>query len=248
MSTKLESNQLEDLSIVEAKVAAGAITSGKLATDSVTTVKITDANVTADKLATDSVTTDKIVDSNVTTAKIADDNVTTAKIADGNVTEAKLASGVLVQDYVELVDSKSDGTDGGSSVTGSWQTRDVNTEVADDGGVCALSSNQVTLSAGTYDINVLSPFIIVGGVRIRLYNVSDSSQEIISPSFIVGQTQLYTHNGFAELAGRFTIASSKTFRIEYMCQVATATVGLGADDAITAGAEIYTKVQLWKVS
>jgi len=93
---------IDDLGIVNAKLANnsvsttkivdGNVTNAKLATDSVTTIKIVDENVTNAKLATDSVSTIKIVDENVTEEKLATDSVSTVKILNGNVTNAKLAA------------------------------------------------------------------------------------------------------------------------------------------------------------
>lgn len=57
----------------------------------VATENLDDLAVTTAKLAANAVTTAKITDANVTTGKIADSNVTTGKIADANVTTAKLA-------------------------------------------------------------------------------------------------------------------------------------------------------------
>jgi len=68
-TTKIDSDNIQDLGIVAAK----------LASDSVETSKIKDSNVTTAKIATDAVETAKIKDSNVTTAKLADDETTWIK-------------------------------------------------------------------------------------------------------------------------------------------------------------------------
>ena len=89
----INSEHYVDGSIDTQHIADAQITTAKIADGSVTTAKISNGDVTTAKLADSGVTTAKIADSNVTTAKIADSNVTTAKIADSNVTTAKIADG-----------------------------------------------------------------------------------------------------------------------------------------------------------
>lgn len=128
----VDTTQLVDDAVTQAKIDSGAVgtteladlavTSGKLASNAVTTDKITDANVTLAKMATNSVDTTQLVDDSVTTAKIdagavgttelADlgvtsaklgtNAVTTAKIADANVTLAKMATNSV--DTSQIVD------------------------------------------------------------------------------------------------------------------------------------------------
>lgn len=84
------------------KIASGAIgtehiqdssiTNAKLADDSVATANIQDGSITDVKIASDSVVTDTILDAAVTTSKIADNSVTTEKLADGAVTMDVLPS------------------------------------------------------------------------------------------------------------------------------------------------------------
>ena len=73
------------------------------------------------------------------------------------------------------------GTHGGSSTSGSYQTRTLNTEVYDGIG-STLSSNQFTLPAGTYQIRARAPARGGSGVTIhkaKLYNITDSADVII---------------------------------------------------------------------
>ncbi len=61
---------------------------------------VQDGSIVAAKLATDAVETLKIKDANVTHAKLADDAVETNNIKDANVTLAKLAAGVAAGDIM----------------------------------------------------------------------------------------------------------------------------------------------------
>jgi len=61
------------------------------------------------------------------------------------------------RDYILINDTKSSGTHGGTFSSGAWRTRDLNTIVSDTGGHASLSSNQITLEAGTYECFISCP-------------------------------------------------------------------------------------------
>ena len=86
---------LGDNSVTDAKIADGAVTTGKIAADAVTAAKIVDGAVTTGKIADGAVTDAKIADNAVTTGKIAVGAVTDAKIAAGAVTDAKIVDGAV---------------------------------------------------------------------------------------------------------------------------------------------------------
>ena len=83
--------KIADKNVTTAKIADGNVTTIKIADQNVTTGKIADLNVITEKLADSAVVTDKIADYNVTTRKIQDSGVTTVKIADQNITTEKIA-------------------------------------------------------------------------------------------------------------------------------------------------------------
>lgn len=150
----------------------------------------------------------------------------------------------MYSDYVYLYDRKSATVDGGSSTSGSWQTRDVTNEVEDAGSVCALSSNQFTLQAGTYRIFASSPILRSGESQARLWNITDGALELLGTSEenISGQTQGQTRSF---VVGRFTIAGAKVFELQYRVTSSRADFGLGYSN--TAGVDnIYTTIELWK--
>lgn len=104
-------------------------------------------------------------------------------------------------------DLKSDGTSGGTSVAGSFLTRDLNTVVTNEITGASLSSNAITLPAGTYDIYATVPAFDCNSAQAVLYNTSDTSNEIIG-------TVVYSHPTSpstiqSEIKGRFTLASEK---------------------------------------
>jgi len=170
-----------------------------------------------------------------------------AKGTDGQV--LTLASGVpswtdasgVSSDFIILEDQKPDGTNGGTSSSGSWYDRVLNTEVVDTGNNCSLSSNQFTLTAGTYKIFATVPFNRASGGSIRLYNVSDSSTEVLGTLFS-------SDYGQGTIKGKFTITSSKTFKIQYWINNSHDNYGLGSGNWSDGEINVFTRVFLEKIA
>ena len=147
--------------------------------------------------------------------------------------------------YIEIRDEKAAGTAGGGFTSGVWQTRTLNTEHADTGSHASVASNQITLAAGTYEVDITCPAAVVGTHQAMLYNVTDSATTLIghSAQTATGSTVI-TH---ARITGRFTIASQKVFEIRHRCTTTKATDGMGIA-ANFGETEIYTVARFWKVA
>lgn len=147
-------------------------------------------------------------------------------------------------DLIIIRDEKTSGTDGGSSTSGSWQTRDLNTEVSDSGGHATLASNQVTLAAGTYEISAFAPAFYSGTHQARWQNITDATTEILGQNAqCVANTNATTTPAIVQ--GQFTIASSKTFELQHRVNASRASNGYGVSHGW--GTEIYSVVVLRKV-
>lgn len=146
-------------------------------------------------------------------------------------------SGTLQSYDIYIRDEKSSGTGGGSSTSG-FQTRTLNTKVLDETGNVTLSSNQFSLPSGTYIIEAYAPAGNSGHHKIKLRNVTDSSDTLI------GLAEDGASPGRAWLFGKFTIASSKTFSIQHYCENGGGQLGTATGDGTI---EIYTTVHLQKV-
>ena len=154
-------------------------------------------------------------------------------------------SSTFDSELLHVRDEKGSTTAGGSSVGASDNVRDLNTVVTNEIANASLSSNQVTLPAGTFYIEAKAPCFNAGTFRAFLYNQSDSSVVILGTS---GSTPSgYAGTYYSFVTGRFTIASSKTFEIRQYVQLSTPTNGLGASvgDGRT---NVYTDVQIWKIT
>jgi hypothetical protein len=151
-------------------------------------------------------------------------------------------TGRTYNDYILLRDEKTSGTAGGSSTSGSFQTRTLNTEVVDTGNHCTLASNQFTLDAGTYFIRAAAPAAVSDQHLIKLRNTTDSSDIIIGQgAYTSGTDSVQTH---AFLSGWFTIAASKALEIQHRVTTSKTTNGYGVPHSF--GTEVYTVVELFK--
>jgi hypothetical protein len=160
-----------------------------------------------------------------------------------------LAAGVLSSSSTVQAalfqDQKADGTAGGGSTTGSWQTRVLNTSVFNNITGASLASNQVTLAtAGTYVFYGVGAFFSRQGAH-RIRNVSDNTTVATGPSGDAATSGL----GFTTtVLGVATIASSKTFQLQYSVDAARATDGLGQAAAWTGEVEVYASLLIVRIA
>lgn len=148
------------------------------------------------------------------------------------------------RDYILIRDEKTQNTNGGTFTSGAWQTRTLNTEVNDAGGHSSLASNQITLAAGTYEVEISVPAFYVRRHQARLQNITDATTTLTGTSEVAydGTTLAVTRS---IIKGRFTIASSKTFEVQHHCEITEATNGFGVACNFTT--EVYTVAEFWKV-
>lgn len=150
----------------------------------------------------------------------------------------------LFSDYAIIQHQETSGTHGGSSVSGAWYTRPLNTEVADTGSNVAVSSNQLTIEAGTYLAIAWSSLVDTDGSLVRLYNVTDTA--LVANGHQSG-AQGANDVAVATVTTVFTLASQKVLELQY--RVATSNSGDGLGKALSwDGVEVYASVLLLKLS
>lgn len=146
--------------------------------------------------------------------------------------------------YILLQDQRPSGTNGSSLTADAWRKLDLNTISQDDTSSVAVSSNNFTLPAGTYEINARCPIAINDANeshhgKMRLYNESDNNV------VLYGQSAVYSaaSSNFS-LSGKFTISLRKSFSLYVYLDYASGIYAAGVPSA----PEIYTEVELRKVS
>ncbi len=142
--------------------------------------------------------------------------------------------------YAIFRDEKSAGTAGGTATNGAFRTRDLNTTSLNTISGASLSSNQVTLPAGTFHVHAVAPNKGSNSV-LRWQNITDST------TAIAGQSNYFEAWGEAHLIGSFVIAASKTFELQHRFAATEAGNGLGV--AANYGQnEVYAMVSIIKVA
>jgi len=137
-------------------------------------------------------------------------------------------------DLLHVRDERAGGTAGGGSSAGT-QTRTVQTVKTNEiTGASLGASNDITLPAGTYDIDIRAT---VGGAvglhKLRLYNTTTAAYIATSE----GLNATATAAGAATLVTTLTLAAPSVIEIRHYTQNAVATLGLGA--ACSNGLEVY---------
>ncbi len=170
--------------------------------------------------------------------------------ATGSFTQGLTVSGTPVTGrdlYICIQDEKADGTQGGTFSSGAARTRVLTTIVTDETGDVSLSSNQFTLSAGTYRIWAQAPAYRVTNGYAWLQNITDASLEVQGSNHYSNSSTggVHTHSF---IAGQFTITATKTFEIQHICFATRSSEGFGNRSSATGDPEIYTQVQLVKVA
>lgn len=142
-------------------------------------------------------------------------------------------------------------TTGGSTIAagGGFQTRELNTVVRDLNGVASLSSNQITLPAGTWSFTASVSYGVAGGtisaVKTRIYNATDASVTGIGENV----RPMDTGTAVSTVYAVETIASSKAFEVQ--CAYQSTGGGIlneGFAPGFSGGVEVYLTVTITKIA
>lgn len=145
---------------------------------------------------------------------------------------------------VIIEDQKPEGTPGGSTTSGSWLTRDLNTLAYNYNSLASLSNNIFTLPSGTYCIDWSAPACEVDRHKTRLYNHTTS--EVIAYGTSEYTTSGYRVSNRSHGIAIVTISTTTSFTIQHMCSVSRVDIGFG--EQVGIGVEIYTRVCIKKIS
>ena len=161
-------------------------------------------------------------------------------LPDVNGTIATTTTAGKFASYAIICDQKSSSTNGGTFTQDAWQTRDLNTEIADADGIVSISSNQFTLQAGTYLIKASAPGYYVYDHMAKLYDVTASADVALGTSEYTS-AQAQTRSFFT---ARVTISGATTYEIRHKCYNTKVNNGFGENTGI--GVEKYTIVEIYK--
>lgn len=152
----------------------------------------------------------------------------TKKITVKDLVRVRKAQFVLVEDQ------KSATVAGGDFTLGAWQTRTLNTEVADTGALATLASNKINLATGDYFFVCSAPAYRVGEHQVKLFNVTDNADVKL------GDVE-FTNSGNDNASTRsyvwgfLTLAAAKDLEIRHRCAATRLADGFGKASPWDAG-------------
>jgi len=170
---------------------------------------------------------------------------TSTTVTNSNFTISRLvnSNAVYATRTAYLKDVKASGTAGGTFTSGSYQTRVLNT-IEGDSSFVSLSSNQFTLQPGTYEIEASAPAYRVNGHKLKLRNITGSSDTIIGGAAETDSSNFVQTE--SRLVGTISISSTTTYEIQHRCGATFASSGFGRAAAY-GDSEVYTIVKIKKV-
>lgn len=186
------------------------------------------------------------IDSGIAT-EIASDSEASSGIIETtaiNPKQLKLSNGMY---YLHIRDEKPTGTNGGNLVIG-WNDRDLNTiktNTLTDSS--PLSTNQITLPAGTYKLkcNVVV-YQLAGnntGGQSQIYDVTNSTTLLYGLT-----TSDYAGYGSpsSTITGTFTLTGETIIKLQSWAQT-NVTYGMGIA-ANNGNPEVYAEIEIWGIS
>lgn len=190
------------------------------------------------------------VTGNVTATSVLADGVTATTQSTGD-DDTSVATTAFVQqeiaadnaNYVCIEERQTAGTGGGTFTSGAWRTRTLNTEVSDVNNLATLSSNRVTLTAGTYHIQAYAVAAGVDGHQIRLLNYTDTLALLTGSSEYATAGSTVTTGSV--MSGIITVAASKELELQHRCITTAATTGFGRP--VILDIEIYARLECFKL-
>ncbi len=144
----------------------------------------------------------------------------------------------LYNAYVKVSDVKASGTDGGTFTSGSWQTRVINTLDSDSEGIASISSNKITLPAGTYDCMISCPAVEVTENKAQLYDTTGSAVLLLGTNQHADSSTHGSTNSI--IMGEFTLAVDSDLEIQHRCSQTKTTTGFGRACGFSGVSDIYT--------
>lgn len=158
------------------------------------------------------------------------------------ITPLKLSNAISQISIFE--DQKASGTVGGTFTAGSWQTRTLNTSFNGIAGV-SLTSNQITLPAGSYNIIAKATANGVELHKLKLRNITDSNDSL---NGLNNNTTLSDDvSTVATCSGVIVITSSKVFEVQHYCSSTRASIGFGNPCSFGVN-EVYCQIFIQKIA
>jgi hypothetical protein len=214
---------------------AGSVGASQLASDAVTSAKLNDDIISGQtELAAEPADTDEFLVSDAGTLKRIDYSL------------IKSSAGAYESQLLHVRQEVNAGTDSQTLSNSGANTRVLDTVKTNEITGASLSSNEITLPAGTYFCLASAPAYLTSNHQCRLYNTTDSAD------VLEGTTEHAWNNGYTTthsfLRGRFTISGTKGFTLRHYVGQTRNDSGGGTSFSGGGSKNIYAEVMIWKVA
>jgi len=143
-------------------------------------------------------------------------------------------------------DEKPANTQGGTFTSGDWRTRDLTTVVTNEIAGASLSSNQITLPAGTYDVLAFAQGLRVNQHKTRLRDITNAVDLLIGSSAFA-DTGAGAPGTESYVSGRFTITATTVIELQHRCITTVSTFGFGSNTNVGV-IEIYADIVIRRIT
>ena len=146
---------------------------------------------------------------------------------------------------LHIQDQKASGTGGGSFANSSWQTRVLNTVLTNEITGASLSSDTITLPAGTYFCEGWATAYYCNLNKAKLRKTNGTATDIlIGSSEVAGASIGFTSK--SHISGRFELTEESTIILQHYCNTEGGSYGLAT--SITGVVEVYSDIKIWQIS
>jgi hypothetical protein len=143
-----------------------------------------------------------------------------------------------------VADEKANTTAGGTFTAGAWETRELNTVRYNNITGASLATNQITLPIGTFRVSATAPALKVNQHLVKLYNITDSSDDIIG-AMASSDAGDNTQNN-SSLSGIITLATPTVFELQHRGTATFATEGFGRAASFGVD-EVYSVITIEQI-
>lgn len=144
-------------------------------------------------------------------------------------------------------DEKAAGTNGGGFTAGAWQTRTLNTVKTNEISGASLAANQITLPAGTYEVEGGAQAFRVETHQTRLRDITGSATLLVGQAHYADTESTGGSSQESTLRGRFTLAATSVIELQHWCVTTNATHGAGYGAGLNETA-VYADLMIRKVA
>lgn len=161
------------------------------------------------------------------------------------------SDGTTVRSYIMRIpeqvsifrDEKPSGTNGGTGTATTWVQRDINTTSINAIQGASLSSNQVTLPAGTFSIRASAPCAVAASHVLRLYNITAGAVVALGTA----ERSIASSSSRSFVNCSLTLGASAVLRLDHWLSAAGSANDLG-NNAGTGSPNVFTEIEIKRVA